>query len=183
MSQNNCLMHCRLISLCIWYLFLKGIFLSNLKKWNGFSFHWGPLTSLKINFKTHNNKNNPLQAAPLLFSLKACQAKKTGILIEVFPDNLMLIKYSCQWLQGNTSHAVLSAEGTFAFIKFQIKDRTKSVQELFSEIIKLKLHQPILMCPTIKSVAWELWKADKFHTGLSSICDFIQMWHKRCLWQ
>lgn len=26
MSQNNCLMHCRLISLCIWYLFLRGIF-------------------------------------------------------------------------------------------------------------------------------------------------------------
>lgn len=104
----------------------------------------------------------------LLFFLKACQAKKTEILIEVFPDNLMLIKYSYQWLQGNTSHTMLSPKETFASIKFQIEDRSKYVLEVFSEIIQLQLHQPILMCPTITSLAWELWKADQFQTGLSS---------------
>lgn len=103
----------------------------------------------------------------LLIFLKACQAKKTEILIKVFPDNLMLMKYSYQWLQENTSHAVLSPEETFASIKFQIKDRSKYFQEVFSEIIQFKLHQTVLIYPTIKSLVWELWKADQFQTGLS----------------
>lgn len=68
-------------------------------------------------------------------------------------------KYAYHWLQGNAYHDTLSPKETFVSNKFQFKDTTMYTQEVFSEIIQLKLHQPILLCPTTESLAWESWKS------------------------